>query len=48
MTPRLAPGRSLPAFEASTPTLELNGVTRLDENRGDLAVSVTPGLMDSF
>jgi hypothetical protein len=31
-----------------TPTLELNGVTRLDENRGDLAVSVTLGLMYSF
>ena len=31
-----------------TPTLEFNGVTRLDENRGDLAVSVTVGLMYSF
>ena len=31
-----------------TPTLEFNGVTRLDENRGDLALSVTLGLMYSF
>jgi hypothetical protein len=31
-----------------TPILELNGVTRLDENRGDLGLTVTVGLLYSF
>lgn len=45
-----APGFGLSHTFANrwTPTLELNGVTRLDENRGDLAISVTLGLMYSF
>lgn len=31
-----------------TPILEFNGVTRLDENRGDLGLTVTVGLLYSF
>lgn len=45
-----APGVGLSHTFASglTPILEVNGVTRLDKSRGDLAVSVTVGVLYSF
>lgn len=45
-----APGFGLSHTFANkwTPILELNGVTRLDENRGDLGLTVTVGLLYSF
>ena len=45
-----APGAGLSHTFANglTPILEVNGVTRLDEPRGDFGVSVTLGLLYSF
>lgn len=45
-----APGVGLSHTFANglTPILEVNGVTRLDEPRGDFGVSVTLGLLYSF
>ena len=45
-----APGAGLSHTFANglTPILEVNGVTRLDEARGDLAITVTLGLLYSF
>lgn len=45
-----APGIGLSHTFANglTPILELNGVTRLDASRGDLAVTVTVGVLYSF
>lgn len=45
-----APGVGLSHTFANglTPILELNGVTRLDEARGDLGITVTLGVLYSF
>jgi hypothetical protein len=45
-----APGVGLSHTFANglTPILEVNGVTRLDENQGDLGLSVTLGVLYSF